>query len=162
MANLPIQTSDIRGVSKLLFNAVDEATHIVEGMHLNISRVPFVLGQPKTGTTRGITGFVYRSIRAINGSLELGIDALLEKFAQPSQNASSLEHSSAIAILNGVLGDYLEATENPLAIQMRFYIQGNPIDLTSESIHQSFSNHNKKTSVHEKTVHEKTLTEQMK
>jgi pimeloyl-ACP methyl ester carboxylesterase len=135
MANLPVQTSDIRGVSKLLFNAVHEVTHVVESMHLNISRVPFILGQPKIGPARGITGFVYRSIRAINGSVEWGLDALLEKFAQPSPKASSLEHSSAIAILNGVLGDYLEATKNPLAIQMRFYRQGRPIPLMDDSIY---------------------------
>lgn len=38
------------------------------------------------------------------------------------------------AALNAVLGDYLERSQNPLAIEMRFYHQGRPLALTEPAL----------------------------
>ncbi len=131
--NVPFQTLDIRGISKLAFNAVDEITHIVEGIHLNISNMPLILGQPETGPARGATGLIYRLIRSISGSIGVGIDSLLQNTQQAS-HPSSFQRSPIIAVLNGVLGDFLESTQNPLAIDMSFCSQGKPINLETDEL----------------------------
>ena len=55
-----------RGVTRLAFDAVEQLTDVVEGMHANIAAVSPPLGRGTDGRTRGITGFVYDSIRFVN------------------------------------------------------------------------------------------------
>jgi pimeloyl-ACP methyl ester carboxylesterase len=125
-----LHASDLRGAAKLVVDAVVQTTSLVEGMHLNISRAPWPLGPGLEGRTSGITGLVYRSIRDITGLIGSGIDSLLvpltELLAAPG---SSKERETVVAALNGVLGDHLEASGNPLAIRMSLRRDGRPLRL---------------------------------
>ena len=56
---MPLSLSDLRAAARLASGAVVGVTDVVEATHASIAR-PF--GRPKR--TRGITGFVYRMIRA--------------------------------------------------------------------------------------------------
>ena len=89
-------------------------------MHRTIGS-PGVLATPPAGRTRGITGLVYRSVRGVTGLVGGGIDAILGRLV-PLFGASppSPTREALVAALNGVLGDYLEETANPLTIRMRF------------------------------------------
>jgi hypothetical protein len=96
-------------------------------MHANIAALSLPLGAGTNGRTRGITGFVYGSIRAVNAGARAVLDGALGRLEADA--ASALAHAEAdtrIAILNGVLGDHLAATENPLAIPMRLRCVGEP------------------------------------
>jgi len=120
-----VRLSDLRGVSRLAIEATIGVTGVVETMHHNIARVPGVLGIPTEEPTRGITGLVYRSIRGVTRLVGVGIDAVL-RLVDENTGASSAERDAVLAALNGVLGDHLAASGNPLAISMRLRREGEP------------------------------------
>ncbi len=55
-----------------------------------------------------------------------------------SPSASSSEREAVLAVLNGVLGDYLEATGNPLAIPMQRRCGGHPLTITRKALAAAF------------------------
>lgn len=65
-------------------------------------------------------GLIYRSIRGITRLVGGGIDVALAPFTRLGKGTSSTGREAVLAALNGVLGDRLVATGNPLAIPMRF------------------------------------------
>ena len=119
-----LQPGDVRGYSKLAVDAVLRTTDIVEGMHLNISRAPFTFIQPIEGRTHGITGLVYSSIRTITSGVGFGLDLTLAGIVLAIENycattPSTPAREALVAALNGVIGDHLEASNNPLALDRK-------------------------------------------
>lgn len=106
----------------MVIDATAGVTDVVEAMHHNIVRAPG--GTPSRGRTRGITGLVYRSIRGITRLVGGGIDAALAPFTPLGEGRSSTGREAVLAALNGVLGDHLAATGNPLAISMGLRREG--------------------------------------
>jgi pimeloyl-ACP methyl ester carboxylesterase len=126
----PIHPSDLLGFSRLAVDATSGMTDLVEAMHLNIARSPGVLGTPVEGRTSGITGLVYRSIRAITGLVGSGIDAVLSPLLPLlGERNSPPGREAVLAALNGAMGDYLAATRNPLALSMSLRQEGHALDL---------------------------------
>lgn len=123
------QFADLRGAGLMIVDALAGISRIVEDMHTTIQRRPLPLGAQRTRPARGITGFVYRSV---HGGIRLagaGADALLAplgRLAPPG--ARSPAHEAMVAAVNGVHGDYLARTGNPLAIDMALRLRGQPID----------------------------------
>ena len=111
-----------RGVSRLAFDAVEQLTDIVEAMHANIAALSPPLGRGTDGRTRGVTGLVYDSIRLVNAGARATLDRGLGLFAPESPVGSG----TLLSVLNGVLGDHLAASENPLAIPMQLRREGEP------------------------------------
>ena len=76
--------------------------------------------------TRGITGLVYKSIQSVTQLVGKGTESLLtslqpllellDKTAQEPQESAPRE--AVLAALNGVMGDRLAESDNPLATQM--------------------------------------------
>jgi pimeloyl-ACP methyl ester carboxylesterase len=121
-----VKPSDLRGASRLATDATLGLANLVENLHHNILRVPGVLGTQTLAPTRGVTGLVYRSIRGVTRLVGGSVDALLGQVqrlmgtdSDPGSVSSSAEREAVVAALNGVLGDHLVATSNPLAIPMR-------------------------------------------
>ena len=129
------QPSDLRGAGKLAIDATIGLANLVETMHHNISRVPGILGAATESPTSGITGFVYRSVRGVTRAVGGGIDIVLAQLAgllnqEPSSNA----REAVVAALNGVLGDHLVTSINPLAIEMRLRRNGTALTLTRKAL----------------------------
>jgi hypothetical protein len=125
-----IDPSLVRGWGRLAFEATAGLATVVEGMHHNISRAPGLLGPPAPGRTRGITGLVYASIRGVAQAMGWGLDAALAPLSRAAGEARSTPEPEAIvAALNGVVGDHLAATGNPLAIPMRLRCDGRTLPL---------------------------------
>ncbi|MBX9613597.1 MAG: GPI inositol-deacylase [Burkholderiales bacterium] len=127
-----LRTTDLRGASRLAVDATLGLTDLVENLHHNITRVPGPLGEVSRRRTRGITGLVYRSIRGVTRLVGGSVDALLGQLAAllgPGQAVASPEREAVLAALNGVLGDHLQATGNPLATAMHLRHDGRPLDL---------------------------------
>ena len=103
---IPVRASDLRGLNRLVIEATAGVTGVVEAMHHNIAWVPGA-------------GFIYRSIRGIARLVGGGVDAALAPFTPLGKESSSAGREALLAALNGVLGDHLVATGNPLAIPMR-------------------------------------------
>jgi pimeloyl-ACP methyl ester carboxylesterase len=122
--------ADLRGGVRLAVDGVGGVTNIVESMHGRIARGAPPLGTVPDAPTRGITGFVYRSIRGTTGLVGKGIDAALAaaEALMPATSGSLPDDSFAreawVAALNGVLGDHLERSGNPLATPMALRPRG--------------------------------------
>ena len=120
-----LHPTDLQGLSQLAVDGVLGTTSLVEEMHYAISRVSGPSLPSKDRRTRGITGLVYRSIHGITGlvgaTTDLAMRQILPRLPEP---ASTPERDRVLAALNGVLGDHLEATANPLALPMRLLYQG--------------------------------------
>ena len=127
--------SDLRGASRLAIDATIGLTNLVESMHHNISRRPGILGTTPDDPTRGITGFVYRSIRGVTRAVGGGLDLALGQVAELLKQASpSNAREAVVAALNGVLGDHLQASGNPMAIAMQLRRDGEPLTLTKSAL----------------------------
>ena len=116
-----LRAADLRGAGRLAIDATLGLTRLVEHLHHNILRTPGPLGAVSERPTDGITGLVYRSIRGVTRLVGGSVDALLGQVVSllgPSQVPASAEREAVLSALNGVLGDHLEATHNPLAITM--------------------------------------------
>jgi pimeloyl-ACP methyl ester carboxylesterase len=117
----PVRASDLRGLNRLVTEATASVTEVVEAVHHNIGDAVRGVGavdELSRGRARGIAGLVYRSIRGITRLVGGGIDAALAPFAPWGEGRSSKGREAVLAALNGVLGDHLVATGNPLAIPM--------------------------------------------
>jgi hypothetical protein len=140
--------SDLRGASRLAVDATLGLTSLVENLHHNILRVPGPLGAVSEQPTGGITGLVYRSIRGVTrlvgGSLDALLGQVVSLLGTPAAAVSdgsavpaAAEREAVIAVLNGVLGDHLAATGNPLAIPMTLRHDGQALTLRAEALAQA-------------------------
>jgi pimeloyl-ACP methyl ester carboxylesterase len=135
--------TDLRGVSQLIITAVTGVTDIVEDMHRNIATPSSLIGKAPAGRTRGITGLVYRSVRGVTKGVGSLLDLALAQVSPllPDQ-AFSPRREALLSALNGVLGDYLISTDNPLAIPMRLRQNGVPLELTAPALAGRFADSN--------------------
>ena len=126
---------DLRGLGRLAIDGATGVTDLVEAMHAAITHLPAAIGKPAPVVTRGLTGFVYRSVRGVTRLVGSGIDASLSAIAPALDNASPFPQREAVlAAANGVLGDYLEATGNPLATRMQLRSDGKTLPLTRKPL----------------------------
>jgi pimeloyl-ACP methyl ester carboxylesterase len=120
--------ADLRGLSRLTIAGIAGVVDLVEAMHYNIASVPGILAKPKRDRRTGITRLVYRSIRGVIGLVGHGLDRLLAQLEPLLGERSTWPGREALlAALNGVLGDYLAASNNPLAITVRLRRRGMPL-----------------------------------
>ena len=112
--------TDLRGATRLVVEATEGVAGIVEDMQ---------------GPTLGIAGLVHRGIRGVTRLVGGGVDALLAPFVPLlGETRSRPAMEAALAALNGVVGDHLAATGNPLAIPMRLRRDGVPLELGRSSL----------------------------
>jgi pimeloyl-ACP methyl ester carboxylesterase len=117
--------SDLNGFQRLANDAVVGLTDLVETMHHTIARRTAPLGKPPAGRTAGITGLAYKSVRGVTRLVGFGLDAFLGTLAPlTAKRPSSQRREAAVAVLNGLFGDHLDASGNPLAIDMRMRRDG--------------------------------------
>jgi pimeloyl-ACP methyl ester carboxylesterase len=130
-----LHPADIRGLARLGFDAAVGITNLVEAMHHTIASRGGIVGSAPKGRTRGITGLVYGTVRGSTRLVGRGLDAALGAVTPLIAGAASTpERDAIVAVLNGLWGDHLAATHNPLAIKMALRVDGEPLDLTSEAL----------------------------
>ncbi|MDH4059188.1 MAG: GPI inositol-deacylase [Aquincola sp.] len=135
---VPIKNSDLRGAARLATDATAGLTSLVEAMHERIVRVPLVTSGRLDGRTGGITGLVYKTIRGVTRVVGGSIEALLGLIAPALAGDDPVpEREALIAALNGVLGDYLAATTNPLATPMALRRGGVTLTLEADALAKS-------------------------
>ena len=121
--------SDLRGAARLAVDATLGITTLVEKMHHTIQLVHPPLGASRAESTRGLTGLIYRSIRGTTRIIGKGLDAGLMPVAALLPEGVPTEARNAwVSAINGVYGDHLERTANPLAIEMSFLHGGDFVD----------------------------------
>ena len=150
-----VQTADVRGGIRLATSATLGLTDLVEAVHQRIARVPLLTTPAADGRTTGLTGLVYRSVRGVTRLVGGSTEALLGLLApillphppvsgrpdadvdgHPEPPAVSAEREAVLAATNGVLGDHLAASANPLAIGMALRRDGRPLLLERNALAQ--------------------------
>lgn len=131
--------TDIRGASRLAIDAVTGITDIVEAMHRNIAGLAPIVGNQPTGRSPGIAALVYGSVRGVTRVVGIGLDAVLKQVTPALRHLGPLpQREATLAALNGVLGDYLEKTRNPLAIPMHLRRGGHALLLEPDALAKTF------------------------
>lgn len=115
--------ADLRGLAQLATQAVTGATGVVEAVHQAVWSTLGFPGGAQPGRARGITGMVYAGIRGATGLVGAGADGVLAALESRDAGGGDTRRVPASrealqAVLNGVFGDHLAATGNPLAIRM--------------------------------------------
>jgi pimeloyl-ACP methyl ester carboxylesterase len=116
---LRVHAADLRGVNRLTIAGIAGVVDLVEAMHHNFAVVPRLIARPQRDRTTGIARLVYRSIHGVVDLVGFTLDRLLAQLAPVLGERSTWPGREALlAALNGVLGDYLAASGNPLAARM--------------------------------------------
>ena len=136
---LIIDGRDLRGANRLLVDAVTGTTDLVEAVHASILGWPRrIIGLSPKPVTGGIPGLAYDGVRGIARLAGNGIDQLLRVLpASPSETTRIPQREALIAALNGVLGDHLVATGNPLALATSFRRSGRALVLDRDALASS-------------------------
>jgi pimeloyl-ACP methyl ester carboxylesterase len=133
-----LSLSDALGLGRLAIDAADGLTAVAEHLHMSILETPGVatLGH---GVTGSVTRLVYRGVRGairLTGAGVGGAAALVS--LRPDDRPTSRKREVALAALNGVVGDHLAKTGNPLALTMRFRRDGRALALDGHALAQAF------------------------
>ena len=128
---LRLRPSDLRGLYRLGVDGTIGLTDLVEAMHHTIASRVGMLAPAPAGRTRGITGAVYGAVRGTTRVVGRGVDAAIGLLdPRPSGDAGTPQREAFVAALNGVWGDHLAASGNPLAIRMALRTaDGHALDL---------------------------------
>ncbi len=124
----------LQGAARLAVEATLGVTDLVEAVHARAATLP---GLRADARTRGVTGLVYRSVRGITRAVGEGLERALGLLGPALQQLGGTprqaEREALLAALNGVLGDHLEATDNPLALSMQLRQAGQPLRIGADS-----------------------------
>ncbi len=133
--DLPKRVADLRAYNRLAVDATVDVANLVEHMHHAILTLPLTPGMPLVATVRDITRLVYRSIHGIARTTGTGIDSALALDAPDDvRPPQSVTRDAPLAAVNGVIGDHLHATDNPLQITMPLRHDGTPLELSADGI----------------------------
>ena len=122
-SSLPLRAADLRGLAQLGTDAVLGVMGVVESMHHSIASGAGIVGRSPSGRPSGLTGLVYKALQGGTRVVGLGMDKLLS--AVPTgAGTTQREREAWVSALNGVWGDHMAATGNPLALSMSLRIAG--------------------------------------
>ena len=123
-----LSVKDLHGLAQLAVHGTTVVADLAEDLHQRIAA-------PRSATkgrTSGITGMVYRTVRGVTrlvGDSVTGVVRLLGvQEGIELGPAVGKARENLISILNGVVGDHLALSDNPLAIQMHLRSHMNPAE----------------------------------
>ncbi len=128
-AHAPTPTAQLQGLARLLSDATIGVARVAEGVHQSVWGSMGVPGGSKAGSTRGLSGLIYASVRGIATLAGRGSEAAIGLLA-PWLDARAVDtqsHAAVLAALNGVMGDRLAASQNPLATPMGLFLADQPL-----------------------------------
>ena len=129
---------DLCSYGRLAAAGVIGVTDAAESLHEAIVRVAPPLGRPRAGRTRGVARIVYGSIRGITRLVDRGLDLASGPTGRKwSEGVSTPSREAWRAAVNGVFGDRLAASDNPLAITMQLRRGGESLPLTRAALLQA-------------------------
>jgi hypothetical protein len=127
--------SDLAGISRLAADAVIGVTDLAEAVHLNILDGAAGVAGPVRRPLSATAARAYGAVRGVTHLLGAGADAALSRLARKAAADPGWPgREQAIAILNGVLGDHLAETGNPLALDMEWRHGGRRLTLDPSAI----------------------------
>jgi hypothetical protein len=129
-----LHPADVLGFGRLAVEATSGMVEVVQAMHRTIAG-NVLPGTPSHALIAGTTAAVYEAIRAFTGLAGGVSEAVLSQHAATAgDKPSTAEREALLAALNGIMGDHLAATQNPLAISMRLRRHGRPLQVDREHL----------------------------
>ncbi len=136
-----VSLSDVLGLGRLAADAATGLTDLVAQMHTSILDTPGPFGPLGRGLTGGITRLAYRGVRGAFRLTGAGLGFAHARLGADQQDAmTSRGRDIALAALNGVLGDHLAETGNPLALRMRLRHHDRTLILDKGELAEAFPN----------------------
>ena len=128
-----LRASDLRAAAQLASQATVGVSRIVEGVHQSVWRTLGAPGGATPGQARGLTGLVYRAVEGCAQLLGKGAQGVLARLepllaSADAQKPGTPQREAVLAALNGVMGDRLAASGNPLATPMTLRFQGEALN----------------------------------
>ena len=104
-----ISIADIRGITKIITEATVNVTDLVEEVQTQVVHPPLLKSTPVQHLISRVSGFVYNTVRFFTKLIGGGLDKSLGTL-NPNLNIgiSVGEKETVLAVLNGVVGDYLQ------------------------------------------------------
>jgi hypothetical protein len=125
-----VDPTDLQGITRLVVEATAGVTDLVEAMHRASDPVSAWLFDAPPDRAGGPAGLAYASVRLTTRLIGRGLDTALARLVPLlGQAGASGPREAVVAALNGVLGDHLAASGNPLAIPMTVRRDGTPLSL---------------------------------
>ena len=114
-----LRIADLHGLGRLGVEGTLQIAALVEAVHAGIQQVA-TLRRPHPGARPDpIARLAYAGVRGVTGAVGMGLDLIARRLDwTPARPAPTPRREALLAALNGVLGDHLAATGNPLAIPM--------------------------------------------
>ncbi len=138
--NQQLKISDIQGLTKLIVDATLNITDIAEDLNHQIVHPPYLPSSTIQHLISGVSSLIYSSVRGTTKLVGRGITKGLAQLAPERSIGISFEQKEImLSVLNGIIGDYLDKEQNPLALPMQFKHQGKAIPLQSEAIQELYS-----------------------
>jgi pimeloyl-ACP methyl ester carboxylesterase len=126
-----LRMKDLQGLSSLVVDGVVGVVDVVEAMHQSIAqRTGLQRLLPPSARSLSVSSLVYRSVRASTRLVGRSIDTLCGMVPSNAEDLAP-QREGFVAALNGVWGDHLAATGNPLAIPMTFRVGGRALDAST-------------------------------
>jgi pimeloyl-ACP methyl ester carboxylesterase len=142
--SMPNPVQRLGGAAQLALDCAGGLLRAVEQMHMTIANGPMRwvrLLEPSLRTPGSVAGQIYGLLQSAHnqlaGAATRGIRSVASASVFLSDDASGSAFSESI--LNGICGDFLEATQNPLAIQMSLRTLAGPIEWTPDGIGAAYA-----------------------
>ncbi len=124
------KNSDLQGLSQLLTDGSIGIIDLVEDLHKRIINPPFLPSTRVQSKLTNVIGHTYNGVRWGTRLLGNGIHKILSQLETVIDNSKTTNEREGLrSALNGIIGDYLEETDNSLAIKMQFRLDGQKIGL---------------------------------
>jgi pimeloyl-ACP methyl ester carboxylesterase len=126
---------DLRGASRLAIDATRGVTGLVEAMHTTIASGPAIFGRPLAASAQLANRLVYNSIRGVTQLVGSSLDLVLASLAPLlGRTTPGPDREAMLAVVNGLIGDHLSESGNPLALAMQLRHRGEPLALAPHAL----------------------------
>ena len=126
-------------------NSTIGITDMVEAMHKRVVHPPFLPSTPVQHLITDIASIGYKGVRFGTRLIGGGFDKVVGQLENALGEIKNTDKKEAFSsALNGVVGDYLEETENPLQITMQFRHLSQAIEMDPKSIDDAYPSINGK------------------
>ncbi|MBK6998802.1 MAG: alpha/beta hydrolase [Rhodoferax sp.] len=130
-----VRATDIAGYGKLALDATLGVVDMMGVMHRKIVDTPGVLESPLLKAVSEAADLVLGGIRDVAHSTREGVDRLVKDIAPDiAQMQSSAQREAVVSAFNGVVGDHLASSSNPLTITMRLRQNGQALELSKPAL----------------------------
>ncbi|WP_283444562.1 esterase/lipase family protein [Noviherbaspirillum suwonense] len=125
-----LHPSDFHGLRQLAATALEGGLDLAQELHESIAGA-FLRIQP----VGALTAFLYQKARSSSRILDRCLTRLLPPHSsRPAGWESTAEREAVLAAINGLIGDHLAESGNPMQIPMRLRVGGKPLPATPEAL----------------------------